>query len=168
MVRRRKPTSRFVRYPRRWPVVVAAAGGVLAGAATLVELAYLIGRPNPKAPDTLDAILTATSSPATAVAVAFGALVLGAWGIRQLLLQWLAWRPGRIEVGEFTEGTTLTDANAEQLTARFRGMLARLQLQAPTPVPGAAPEGDFLDVLGRSGVDSRNVLGTLLSVIRAA
>jgi hypothetical protein len=54
------------------------------------------------------------------------------------------------------------------LTIHFRRLLATLRLQAPASVPGAAPEGDFLDVLGRSGVDSRNVLGTLLSVMRAA
>ena len=43
-----------------------------------------------------------------------------------------------------------------------------LHLQSPDPVPGAAADGDFLDVLGRNGMDARNPLATLIGLLRAA
>ena len=99
-------------------------------------------------------MLLAVSSPGLALALAFGALVLGAWSFHHLALHWLAWRPGSIQVSEFTAGAQLSDANAEQLTMLFRRRLATLQVQSPTPVPGPPPASDFLDVLDRGGADS--------------
>jgi hypothetical protein len=138
-------------------------------AAWLLLLGWLVGRtPARRATEPLDAIAVAASSPGVAIVLAVGALVLAAWAIRQLALQHLARRPGRIEVGRFAEPARLADADAEELTIRFRRLLSTLRLQAPTPVPGAAPEGDFVDVLSRNGMDARNLLGSLLGLLRAA
>jgi tetratricopeptide (TPR) repeat protein len=168
-MRSRKRRSRSARYPRHWPGTIVWSFGLLLSVALLVALAYAVGRKSPKDPSGIpDAVVAAASSPGTAVATAFGLLVLGAWFLRHLCLNRLASKPGRIEVTGFQAGTRLTDADVAQHTIKFRRQLATLRLQAPTPVPGAAPEGDFLDVLGRSGADSRNVLGTLLNVLRAA
>ncbi|MGZ6636461.1 MAG: hypothetical protein ACXVII_26490 [Solirubrobacteraceae bacterium] len=137
--------------------------------AALAALGYLIGRSHPLHETTaVDSMLVAASSPGAAVALVFGALVLGALCLRQLTLLWLAWRPGSIHVSDFTAGCTLTGATAEQLTMEFRRRLATLQLQSPTPVPGAPPASDFLDVLDDGRAESRNILGTLVSLMRAA
>jgi hypothetical protein len=167
MVRRGKPASRSPRFPARWPFVPAWCAGVLVSGAVLVELAYLIGRDVKGSPDgTPDAVLTAASSPGVAVAIAFGAVVLGAWCCRHLVLHWLAWWPGSIHVAEFKSATP--DVDVEDLTMTFRRRLSSLQIQSPTPVPGAAPAGDFLDVLDRNGVDPRNILGSAVGLLRAA
>ena len=143
--------------------------GVVASLALLSTLAYLVGRRSPTQPSTtLDAMLVAASSPGLAICLTFGALLLGAWSARNLMLLWLAWRPGSIQVSEFTVGSPLSEANAEQLTMLFRRRLATLQIQSPTPMPGAAGASDFLDVLDRGTADSRNLLGTLVTLLRAA
>ena len=143
--------------------------GVASSAALLSTLAYLVGRRSPDKPSTtLDAMLVAASSPGLAICLTFGALLLGAWSARNLALLWLAWRPGSIQVSEFRVGTPLSEANAEQLTMLFRRRLATLQIQSPTPMPGAAGASDFLDVLDRGTADPRNLLGTLVTLLRAA
>jgi hypothetical protein len=141
----------------------------VSSAALLSALAYLVGRRSPAKPEgTFDAMLVAASSPGLAICLTFGALLLGAWSLRHLTLLWLAWRPGSIQVSEFTVGTLQSEANAEQLTMLFRRRLATLQIQSPTPMPGAAGAADFLDVLDRGAVDSRNLFGTLVTLLRAA
>ena len=135
----------------------------------LLLLAWVVGRtPSRRATEPLDAMAVAASAPGAAIVLAVGALVLAAWAIRHLVLQYLARRPGRIEVGRFAQPARLAEADAEELTIRFRRLLSTLRLQAPTPVPGAAPEGDFVDVLSRNGMDARNLLGSLLGLLRAA
>jgi hypothetical protein len=169
VVRRSKPASRAARYPTRWPFIPLWCAGLAVSAVVLAELAYLVGRHSPPDPNSsFEAMRLALSRPGLAVPVAFGALVLAAWCIRHLTLNWLAWRPGSIQVAGLSHGCDAHEADVEQLTMYFRRRLATLQLQSPTPVPGAAPATDFLDVLDRGGVDSRNVLGTLLRVLRAA
>ena len=169
MVRRTAPSCRSPRYPARWRLVPLWLLGVATSAALLSTLAYLVGRRSPPEPDgTLDAMLVAASSPGLAICLTFGALLLGAWSLRHLMLLWLAWRPGSIQVSEFTVGTPDSEANAAQLTMLFRRRLATLQIQSPTPMPGAANAADFLDVLDRGTADSRNLLGTLVTVLRAA
>jgi hypothetical protein len=169
MVRRTSPSCRSPSYPARWPFVPVWAVGVAASGAALCALAYLVGRRSPVEPaGTLDAMLLAASSPGLAIVLTFGALMLGAWSYRHLALHWLAWKPGSIHVSEFTLGSPRTAANAEQLTMLFRRRLASLQIQSPTPMPGAAGASDFLDVLDRGGADARNPLGTLISLLRAA
>ncbi|MGZ4250990.1 MAG: hypothetical protein ACXVUE_22125 [Solirubrobacteraceae bacterium] len=169
MTRRTNPSCRAPRHRARWPFVPLWSAGLLLSVAALAALGYLIGRSHPLHETTaVDSMLVAASSPGAAVALVFGALVLGALCLRQLTLLWLAWRPGSIHVSDFTAGCTLTGATAEQLTMEFRRRLATLQLQSPTPVPGAPPASDFLDVLDDGRAESRNILGTLVSLMRAA
>jgi hypothetical protein len=169
MARHKHASERSVRHSRRWRGVAAWSGGLGLAVLVLGAAADLAGRPQPKHPTGLADTLAAVGGRApVALAIACAALLHAAWCIRHLILHWLAWWPGRIEVTTFTAGTPLTDANAEQLTLGFRQRLMTLHLQAPTPVPGAATEGDFLDVLGRNGMDARNPLATLIGLLRAA
>src|SRR3954468_20001763 len=150
MVHRRSPSSRSPRYPARWPLVPVWLAGVAASGAILAALAYLVGRHSPDPPaTTFGAMFQTLAAPGLAVCLTLAGLLLGAWSLRHLQLHWLAWRPGSIQVSEFTVGSPLTDANAEQLTMLFRRRLATLQIQSPTPMPGAAGASDFLDVLDR-------------------
>jgi hypothetical protein len=167
MVRNRKRKSLSPGYRRRTPLVLRWFVGLACATALLVALAYLIGSRADTPRNEGERILDGVSSPGIALVIAFGALVFAAWCLRHMLLHRLAWRPGRIEVARFTAGSKLTDADPEDLTIFFRRQLAKLRLQAPTPVPGAAPEGDFLDVLSAGTTDSRNLLATLLNVLRA-
>jgi hypothetical protein len=139
------------------------------GVALLLALAYLVGHGPPKSDDKLwEAVLVASAKTGPVVALVFVALLILAWSFRHLWLDWLAYRPGRIEVDTFTSGPKLSDADAEQLTLQFRERLASVRLQAPKPVPGAVSDGDFLEVLGRAGVDPRNVFASALGLLRAA
>lgn len=145
------------------------SAGLFVSAGALAALGYLVGRSHPLHKTTaIDSILVAASRPGAAIALAFGAIVLGALCLRQFTLLWLAWRPGSIHVSDFSAGCALTGATAEQLTMQFRRRLATLHLQSPTPVPGAPAASDFLDVLDGGRADSRNILGTLVSLMRAA
>ena len=171
MTRSRNASARAVRYRPCWPGVLVWSAGALAAVALVAAVGYLAGRPKPKPEDTaapVAAILHAVAQPGVAAAIVAAALLHAAWCVRHLILHWLAWRPGRIEVATFTAGTPLTDANLEQLTLAFRRRLMTLHLQAPAPAVGAAPEGDFLDVLGRNGMDSGKPLAWLLGLLRAA
>jgi hypothetical protein len=145
----------------KWSVGLSAAVGVVVGAA------YLAGRPA-GGTGVLATLAAVGGRPAVALAIACAGLVHAAWCVRHLILHWLAWAPGRIEVSTFTAGTPLTDANVDRLTISFRQRLMNLHLQSPDPVPGAAADGDFLDVLGRNGMDTRNPLATLIGLLRAA
>ena len=146
-----------------WSLVFAAGIGMLA------VLAYMTGSGPPADSDGfLDAVLTASSHTAPTVALVSVALVTLAYAFRHLWLEWLAYRPGRIEVEPFSSGGSVGECDVDQLTLLFRKRLAGVRLQAPKPVPGAASEGDFLEVLGRGGVDAGNMLGSLLSLARAA
>jgi hypothetical protein len=169
MARVKRASERSVRYPRRWRHVAAWSAGLLAAVLVLGATGYLLGRPKPAKPTGVVETLAAVAGrPAVALAIACAALLHAAWCVRHLILHWLAWRPGPIAVTTFTAATPITDANAEQLTLVFRQRLMALHLQSPTPVPGAAAEGDFLDVLGRNGLDARNPLATLIGLLRAA
>jgi hypothetical protein len=169
MARHKHASERSVRHSRRWRPVAAWSAGLVAAGLALGATAYLAGRPQPKnAVGIGETLASVAGRPPVALAIACAALLHAAWCVRHLILHWLAWWPGRIEVTTFTAGTPLTDANAEQLTLQFRQRLMTLHLQAPTPVPGAATEGDFLDVLGRNGMDARNPLATLIGLLRAA
>ncbi|HEX5925648.1 MAG TPA: hypothetical protein VFY45_17575 [Baekduia sp.] len=169
MARDKRASEQSVRYPRRWRHVAGWSAGLIAAVLVLGATGYLVGRPKPAKPTGLgDTLATVAARPAVALAIACAALLHAAWCVRHLILHWLAWWPGRIEVTTFTAGTPITDANADQLTLVFRQRLMALHLQSPTPVPGAADDGDFLDVLGRNGLDARNPLATLIGLLRAA
>lgn len=156
------PSRAWVR--RRFRVTLLICGGVLAAHA------YVVGHGAPTCfGGFAHGLLTATSGKGTAVLVAFLIALFAAWCFRRVRLERLASGPGRIEVPNFTVASSLTaGADAAQLTALFRQRLATLRLQSPTPVPGSAPPGDFLEVLGNGAADVKNPLATLLSVLRAA
>ena len=103
-MRSRKPRSRSPRYPRHWPFGIFWALGLAVSVWLLLALAYVLGRRHPENPTAVPAaVLAAAAQPGTAIATACVLLVLGAWCLRHLCLNWLAWRPGRIEVAEFVE-----------------------------------------------------------------
>jgi hypothetical protein len=168
MARDKRASERSVGYPRRWRHVAGWSAGLLAAVVVVGATGSLVGRPRPKPTGVVETLAAVAGRPAVALAIVCAALLHAAWCIRHLILQWLAWSPGRIEVTTFTAATPITDADAEQLTLIFRQRLMALHLQSPTPVPGAEGEGDFLDVLGRSGLDTRNPLATLIGLLRAA
>jgi hypothetical protein len=167
MARQKRASARSVCYPRRWPHVLKWSAGLLGAVGVVVAAAYLAGRPA-EGTGALATLAAVGGRPAVALAIACAGLVHLAWCVRHLILHWLAWAPGRIEVTTFTAGTPLTDANVDRLTISFRQRLMNLHLQSPDPVPGAAADGDFLDVLGRNGMDARNPLATLIGLARAA
>ena len=113
------------------------------------------------------AVLDALSQAVPAIALTTAAAIGLAWCVRRLSLEALAYRPGRIEVPVFARGPGV-DADAEQLTMIFRERLAVLRLSAPNAVPGSASDGDFLDVLGREKLDTGNVAGSIVTLLRAA
>jgi hypothetical protein len=169
MARDKRASERPVRYRRRWRHLAGWSAGLLAAVLVVGATGYLVGRSKPAKPTGVVETLAAVAGrPAVALAIVCAALLHAAWCVRHLILQWLAWLPGRIGVTTFTAATPITDADAEQLTLVFRQRLMALHLQSPTPVPGAAAEGDFLDVLGRNGLDARNPLATLIGLLRAA
>jgi hypothetical protein len=168
MVRRRKTRAQVARYGPRGPLVVCWLLGLAAAVAAVLGLAYLVGGGRAHTGWIPDEMLATLVRAGPAVALAFAGLVVAAWCFRHVWLEWLAWRPGRIDVGTLVAGPSVDDADLPQLTMSLRQRLAVLRLQAPAPVPGTAPEGDFLEVLSRGTVDAGNILGTLLSLVRAA
>ena len=117
MARDKRASEQSVRYPRRWRHVAGWSAGLIAAVLVLGATGYLVGRPKPAKPTGLgDTLATVAARPAVALAIACAALLHAAWCVRHLILHWLAWWPGRIEVTTFTAGTPITDANADQLT----------------------------------------------------
>jgi hypothetical protein len=161
--------NRAPRYPsRRWSVAGFAVG-VGVAVSLLLLLGYVIGHnADVGLGEFVESILAAASSNGAAVVLAFALVTVGAWCVRRLWLERLAWRPGQVVVPVFSEGTPLHDATTLHLTTLFRQRFASLRLQTLAPVPGSAPEAGFLDVLGQNGADSRNLLGSLLAIARAA
>lgn len=134
MVRGRKPKSPSPGYRRRTPLVLRWFIGLAGATALLVALAYLVGSRADRPRNEGERILDGVSSPGIALAIAFGALVFAAWCLRHMLLHRLAWRPGRIEVARFTDGSKLTDATRR--TSRLLPAPAR-----PPPTAGATGRG---------------------------
>jgi hypothetical protein len=132
-------------------------------------LAFLIAQPAPAERwGPLDEILATARMTGPAITLAVAAITAMALCFRRLWLDWLGARPGRINVETFSAVSSLDDVDLDQLTLSFRQRLAELHLNAPASVPGVAVDGDFLDVLGASGVDSRNWLGSALALLRAS
>ena len=168
MLGRRRFSSRSKRHKPSWPGVVGWSLGVAAGIAALIGLAHLHG--NPPNPDGgfPNAALDTLAKPAVAAIASFCILVVIAWCMRRLRFEFMAWWPGRIVVQPFVTDEDTSAADVERLTASFRDRLGMSHLQSPAAVPAPAEQGDFLDVLARNGIDSGNLLGSLLSVVRAA
>jgi hypothetical protein len=166
VIRRRKLRARSPRYPRRWPAVLLWSVAGLAMAAVPLWLAYLHGRKPPKR-ETASPVLETLSQTVPATALSCLALIALAYCVRRVSQEAMAYLPGRIEVPVFVAGPGVS-ADAAQLTMAFRRRLAELSLSAPTPVPGAGSDAGFFDVLGREKLDSGNVPGTVVSLLRAA
>jgi tetratricopeptide (TPR) repeat protein len=167
-LRRRRFSSRSKRHKPRWPGVIGWSLGTAAGLAALVGLAHLHGDPPNREGAFPDPALATLAEPAVAALAAFGALVVIACCVRHLRFEFLAWWPGRIVVPSFVVSEDTSAADVERLTAGFRDRLGSSHLQSHASVPAPAEQGDFLDVLARNGVDSGNLLGSLLSLVRAA
>jgi hypothetical protein len=162
-------SSRTTRYRRHWPRVVAWSIGLAAAIALIAVAAVLLGVKPDDDPDNLgEALVKAGHTSAVALAIACSGLLHAVWCVRHLILHQRAWNGGPIEVHTFTEDTPLTVASADQLTVDFRQRLMRLHLQAPTPVPGAAPQRDMLDVLESGSIDAKNPFSWLVGLLRAA
>ncbi len=95
-------------------------------------------------------------------------VLLMAWCFQGLWLEHLVRSPGPILVRELSGPADVSEADLAQLSSAFRRRLMRVRLQAPTPVPGSIPEQDFLDTLSTSRVDSKDLLTSSVSIIRAA
>ena len=168
VILRRKLRGRSSRYPRRWPAVVGWSLGALAAGAVPLLLAYLRGHDGSARMGAAgNAVFDTLTQTIPGTAVSFLALIAFAWCVRRLSFEAMAYRPGKIEVPGFGGGPEV-DADAEHLTTVFRQRLAVLSLSAPTPVPGAGGDGDFLDVLGREKLDPTNLAGSLVGLMRAA
>jgi hypothetical protein len=162
-------SSRSTRYRRHWPRVLAWSLALAVAIALIAGAAWLLGhKPADDPKDIGQTLLKAGHTPAVALAIACAGLLHAVWCVRHLILQWLAWNGGPIEVRTFTEDTPLTQSSADQLTVDFRQRLMRLHLQAPTPVPGAAPQRHMLDVLDTGSIDAKNPFSWLVGLLRAA
>ena len=149
--------------------MLAWTAGVAGGLAALALLAFFKGRkPDPPSDNFLESVVATVSEPAVALVLALAALTLTAFCFRNLWLELLAYMPGRIEVPDFVAGAELEDVDPAQLTMRFRRRLAVSHLQTLSPVPASSAQGDFLDVLGQGGMDTGNLLGSLVTLLRAA
>ena len=169
LLRRLRFGSRAKRQKRRWPGVIGWLLGVVAGVTGLVALANLHGDPPKTSGDFPDPALATLAKPGVAALASFGAVLLIAWCVRRLRLEFLAWWPGRIVVQKFVgDEEEVPDAERERLTAGFRDRLGMSHLQSPAAMPAPAEQGDFLDVLGKGTLDPQNLLGTLVTLLRAA
>jgi hypothetical protein len=166
MVRQRQQRSRCARYPARWQRAFTWAPGIGLSIALLAVLGWAVGRDDSHPDSFTDAIVAGASTPGAAITLAFLAIVLAALCIRNLWLNWLAWWPGAIEI-ELHIPKEL-DAEAEALRHGFTSRISTLRLQMPSAVPGAAPEGDFLDTLGRRGLDEGSLATSVVTLLRAA
>ena len=168
-VQREGPKTQAASYPD-WRGPVARFGaGLVASVAALILLGYFVGHgPDVGLGTFVESVLEAATGKVTGAVLALLLLACIAWCIRRLWLEWLAARPGQVVVPVFETVSDLPGANPVHLTAQFRQRLATLRLQSPAPVPGSAPEGDFVEVLGQRSLDGGNPLGAVFSLLQAA
>jgi hypothetical protein len=167
-MKRRRPGSRSKRYKRRLPGVLGWSCATLLGLAALVAVASLHGNKPEKHEQLWSSLHTTLAEPVVTALAAFAAALLVAWGVRHLILEYLAWRPGAILAEEFALGPDVTGADAKRLTAAFRDRLAFSHLQSAAPVPAPAQQGNFLDVLTAGGAGGGSAFASLLAILRAA
>jgi hypothetical protein len=165
--RRNRFGSRSKRHPRRWTIVSAAGLGVVAGILLLMTVAHVHGNPPDSRGSFPEGALETLSEPAGAAVGSLAALILIAWCVRRLRLEFLTWWPGPIVVQNFVAPEEVPAAEVERLTTAFRDRLGVSHLQSCATVPAAAEQGDFLDVLGRQGAEPGGMLSTLVAFLRA-
>lgn len=167
-MKRRRLGSRSKRYKRRLPGVLGWSFAVLVGVAALGTVAYLHGNQPATDEKLLSSLHTTLAEPAVAALAGFAAALIVACGVRHLILDYLAWRPGPILAEEFAASPDVEGADVKRLTADFRDRLAFSHLQSAAPVPAPAQQGNFLDLLTANGAGGGSMLGSLLAVLRAA
>ncbi len=162
---------RAFRYPsQRW-LRLRFTMGLLLALTLLATLGYAVGKSAPKIPgsgfphDVLDAELKAIRLPAVAAVLALLSVMLGAWSVRRLWLEYLASWPGTINVPDFALPPGEKDISASQLTTAFRNRLSTLRLQSTALAPGPLPASNFLDVL--SADESGDSVGKVVGFVRA-
>jgi tetratricopeptide (TPR) repeat protein len=116
----------------------------------------------------LGAVLEARVEPAVVASLCAVLVLLMAWCVQGLWLERLVGSPGPILVRELSGPADNPDVDVPQLGAAFRRRLMKLRLQAPTPVPGAIPQQDFLATLSTRGLESKDPLASSLSLLRAS
>jgi TPR repeat len=167
-MRFRRKLARSQRIPAVRRTVVVRCVVSIVCVMGLIGLAYLVGY-KPNQSNSLFAALHATiAEPAVALVLWFLLVLILAWCVQRLRLEWLVWFPGPILVRELRVSPGAGDLNVAQLTVLFRERLMTAHLQSPTTVPGAAPAQDFLEMLGAQRVDSKNVFASLVGILRAA
>jgi hypothetical protein len=160
------PKVAGVGWPVGWRCVVAVALlGVLAG------LAYEAGKqssPGPMSSKKVPYVIMTLTKPAVAIPLATAIVLVLISIARRLRFEWLVFKPGPIFVRDLAVAPGVTDIDISHLTTLFRVRLMQLRLHAPAPVPGATPAEDLLSVLDAEHLDAKNVLGSVVSVLRAA
>jgi hypothetical protein len=160
------PKLPAVRWPVGWRcVAVVFLLAVLAG------LAYEAGKPGTAGPmfsKQIQYVITTLTKPAVAIPLASVIVLALASMLRRLRFEWLVFKPGPIFVRELAVASGVADIDIAHLTTLFRGRLMQLRLHAPAPVPGATPAEDLLSVLDAEHLDAKNMLGSVVSILRAA
>jgi hypothetical protein len=167
-MQRRRLGSRSKRFNRRLPGVIGWSAVVLAGVAAIVLVGFIHGKAPPKNERFWSSLHDTLAEPAVTGLAAFAVALLVAWGVRHLVLDYLAWRPGPIITEEFTASSEIEGADPKKLTAAFRDRLASSHLQAAAPVPAPAPQGNFLNVVTAGAGNGGGLVDTLLNLLRAA
>ena len=159
-----------------WPTVVFCCAWLLLSVYFLVTIAYIAGKGS--SPSSAPwkwvssalgtAITTTIAKPA--VALGLGAvlvLMIGAC-FRRIWLERLVRLPGPILVRDLTVPSNVSADDVPGLNTRFRQRLQELRLQAPTPVPGAIPAENFLEMLDSDHLDAKNPLASAVRILQAA
>jgi tetratricopeptide (TPR) repeat protein len=150
-----------------WPAVAGRAIGLSVCALGLVALAYETGKPTNTSSAFLQSIITAATKPAVAIPLAT-MLVLGIGSCgRRLWTERLIRKGGPIMVADLKVPDGIIDVDdVARLSTTFRRRLMQLRLQAPAPVPGAAPAQDFLSMVDSEHLDTKNPFGTVVALVR--
>jgi hypothetical protein len=164
------PRSSARRYPSRNRKLWLFGGGLAACIGLLVFVGYVVGHgPDIGLGGFVESVLSAATGGVTGTIVAFALLAVAAWCVRRLWLERLAAKPGQVFIPVFAADSDLAKkVDPVNVTAQFRQRFASLRIQAPAPVPGAAPESGFLEVLGQKTVDGGNLLASALALVQAA
>jgi len=168
-LRRRRDLPKLA--PVWWPVGWRCVGVAILISA-LGALAYESGKQTTGVANTStsvwQSVITTITKPGVAIFLA-SLIVLGlASLLRRLRIEWLVLKPGPIFVRELSVAPGVSDVDVDHLTTDFRVRLMQLRLHAPTPVPGTTPAEDFLAVLDGEHLDTKNLLGSAVSILRAA
>ncbi len=151
-----------------WPRVVACCVGFVVGACSLVVIAYVVGE-GPSKSSALGKALTATiAKPAVALGLGAALVLLMMGCLRRIWFERLVRLPGPILVRDLSVASDVSVVDLVALSTSFRKRLQETRMQAPTPVPGAIQEQNFLEMLDSERLDAKNPLASVVSMLRAA